>query len=245
VQQAGQHDAAVVSQGIVERVTRLVEALGSSPVTMGTSSPKPAPDTVRALAGWIALVSSWNRRIDLTAARTDDELCDLMLADALVLAPRMPTGPAPRRIVDVGSGAGAPGLPVAVLRPDLHVTLVEPLQKRVAFLRTAIGAALLGAAPDAEGGHGPGRAPRPAVVRGRGEDCVGRHAPFDAAISRATLAPERWLQLGAALAPEGDVWVLLAREDPPALAGRTIADDLRYVWPLTGAERRAVRYAPA
>ena len=50
--------------------------------------------------------------------------------------------------------------------------------------------------------------------------------------------------LGAALAPAGDVWVLLAREDPPVQPGRVIADDLRYRWPLTGAERRAVRLTP-
>jgi 16S rRNA (guanine527-N7)-methyltransferase len=176
----------------------------------------------------VALVAAYNRRIDLTAARSEDELVDLMLADALFLAQRLPAGAG---VVDVGAGAGAPGLPLAIARPDLRVTLVEPLQKRVAFLRTAIGALLP-----------PGA--RPEVARGRGEEIARRGDRFDVALSRAALPPDRWLSLGAALAPAGDVWVLLAREDPPAQPGRVIADDLRYRWPLTGAERRAVRLTP-
>src|SRR5580698_3967292 len=83
------------------------------------------------LATWLALLQQWNARIDLPAARSDDELVDLMLADALLLAPRLP---ADARVVDVGTGAGAPGLALALLRPDLRVTLVEPLGKRAAFL---------------------------------------------------------------------------------------------------------------
>jgi 16S rRNA (guanine527-N7)-methyltransferase len=200
------------------RVTRVVEALGSTPEAR----------VGEALSTWVALVAAWNARIDLTAARSEDELCDLMLADAALLARHLP----PRaHVVDVGSGAGAPGLGVALLRPDLQLTLVEPLPKRVAFLRTVIGSVQLQGA-------------RPEVVRGRGEDLVGRPR-FTAATSRATLSPAAWLELGAKLAPEGDVWVLLAREEPPSMTGRAIADDLRYVWPLTRAERRAVRYTPA
>jgi 16S rRNA (guanine527-N7)-methyltransferase len=86
---------------------------------------------------WLDRLEEWNARVDLTAARSTEELVDLMLADAFVVAPRIPRGV---RVVDVGSGAGAPGLAIALLRPDLPVTLVEPLGKRVAFLRTVIGA---------------------------------------------------------------------------------------------------------
>jgi 16S rRNA (guanine527-N7)-methyltransferase len=203
-----------VSQGVAVRVTQLVNGLGT-PVS---------PDVTRALGSWIELIRSWNQRIDLTAARSDDELCDLMLADAIALAPRFAQG---MRVIDVGTGAGAPGLPIAILRPDLRVALVEPLQKRVAFLRTVVGSL---AWPGA----------RPEVVRGRGEDVVKRGERFEVAISRATLAPEKWLALGAELAPR--VVVLLAKEDPPARAGWEIEDDRRYSWPLTGAERRAVWY---
>ncbi|MCC6552334.1 MAG: class I SAM-dependent methyltransferase [Polyangiaceae bacterium] len=189
------------------------------------------PAKAAALARWIELVASWNARIDLTAARGDDELVDLMVADAVVLAAHVPTG---LRVVDVGSGAGAPGLPLAILRPDLHVTLAEPLQKRAAFLRTAAGTLIQAGAL---------AAPGPSIERARGEELARRGAMFDAAISRATLPPAEWLALGAALAAR-EVWVLLARgEPPPALAGWRLEQDLRYAWPLTSAERRAIRYA--
>ncbi|WP_438025821.1 16S rRNA (guanine(527)-N(7))-methyltransferase RsmG [Sorangium sp. So ce233] len=189
-----------------------------------------------ALARWLELVAAWNAKVDLTAARNPDELADLMLADARLLSEHVPEG---RRVVDVGTGAGAPGLPLALLRPDLDVTLVEPLQKRVAFLRTALGTLVQqGVLPKA-----------PRVERARGEDLVRAGRSFDVAISRATLAPDAWLPLGAALterapADRREVWVLLARDEPPAHAGWAPAIDLRYRWPLTGAERRAVRYLP-
>jgi 16S rRNA (guanine527-N7)-methyltransferase len=124
---------------------------------------------------------------------------------------------------------------VALARPDLTVTLVEPMQKRAALLRTMMGELVAAGALGAPG--------RLRVLRERGEDVARRGEVFGAAVSRATLPPPEWLKLGARLAPE--VWVLLAREDPPSLAGLRAADDVRYRWPLTGAERRAVRFVKA
>jgi 16S rRNA (guanine527-N7)-methyltransferase len=177
-----------------------------------------------ALGVWLELLKEWNARIDLTAARTDDELVDLMVADALVLAPRIPQG---ARVVDVGTGAGAPGLALSLLRADLRVTLVEPLAKRAAFLRTVIGTLN-----------------RADIVleRARGEAVAGRRA-WDVAVSRAALAPPAWLELATTLAaPGGAVWVLLAKDSPPAHPRVSLEDDHVYTWPLTGAERRAVSY---
>ena len=163
----------------------------------------------------------WNERVDLTAARSTKELVDLAVADAAVIAPFLPEK---ARVVDVGTGAGAPGLGIAILRADATVTLVEPLAKRVAFLRTVVGTI---------------RTENVRVMRSRGEEVADT---FDVAVSRATLAPAEWLALGARLAPQGSVLVLLAREEPPALAGWKIADDVRYLWQLTGAARRLVRF---
>jgi 16S rRNA (guanine527-N7)-methyltransferase len=183
-----------------------------------------ADATQGALVQWLERLEEWNARIDLTAARSREELVDLMVADALVLAPRLPRG---ARVVDVGTGAGAPGLALALVRDDLRVTLVEPLAKRTAFLRTALGAV--------------GRADV-RLERARSEALAGRRA-WDAAVSRATLAPAIWLDVGASLAaPGGTVWVLLARDDPPAHPRVALEEDHRYTWPLTGAERRAVCY---
>jgi 16S rRNA (guanine527-N7)-methyltransferase len=184
-------------------------------------------ETAGRLAAWFDLIATWNAKVDLTAARTSEELADLMLADALVLARHEPPD---RRVVDVGSGAGGPGLALHLTRTDLAMTLVEPLQKRVSFLRTVAGA--LGT-----------RAGSLRVVRARGEDLPNSEPPFDTAVSRATLHPDEWLRLGERLvAPKGAIWVLLAREAPPDLAGWTVRIDERYTWPLTGVSRRALRY---
>lgn len=180
-----------------------------------------------ALVTWLDVLVAWNERHDLTAARSRDELLDLMLADAFALSSRVPVG---ARVVDVGAGAGAPGLALALARPDLVVTLVEPLAKRAAFLRSASAAA--------------GRGDDVAVLRARVEDLAPDLPRWDVAVSRATLAPAAWLERGRALVrPGGSVWVLLAREPPPAPPpGLKLADDVAYVWPRTGKDRRAARY---
>jgi 16S rRNA (guanine527-N7)-methyltransferase len=180
-----------------------------------------------AIDTWLDRLEEWNARIDLTAARTPEELVDLMLADALVLASELPRGV---RVVDVGSGAGAPGLPLAVARVDLSVTLVEPLGKRVSFLRTVLGAI--------------GRTDV-TLERGRGEAFAGR-GRFDVAVSRATLAPEAWLALATDLVPPGGIaWVLLANDPAPAHPRATLVGERAYAWPLTGARRRALQYRVA
>lgn len=181
------------------------------------------------VGAWLDLLRDWNKRIDLTAARSEDELLDLMLADALVLARHEPTPLIPEgaSVIDVGAGAGAPGLALALLRPDLRVTLVEPLAKRIAFLRTVLGT--IG---------------RTDVVlrRERVLDVVASSpGAWDVAMSRATLAPAEWTPIALKLAPSA--WTLLAREEPPAVPGATVEDDVAYTWPRTGAARRAVRFA--
>lgn len=182
------------------------------------------PEARAALATWLELIKTWNARIDLTAAKTDRELVDLMVADALLLSTSIDEG---RRVVDVGTGAGAPGLALALLRPDLKLTLVEPLTKRVSFLRTVIGTL---------------NRTDITVVKGKGEEVVGdaHERRFDVALSRATLNPPAWVPLGLELAPI--VWTLLAREEPPAIERAIVDRDISYTWPLGGAPRRAVRH---
>jgi len=154
---------------------------------------------VTQLRSWLELVKNWNRKIDLTAAKTDVDLADLGVIDAVQIAGRIARDGG--GVVDVGSGFGAPGVAVAILRPDLEVKLVEPLHKRAAFLRTVIGTLGLTA--------------RVEVLENRGETLVDAGMRFDAAISRATLSPTAWLALGDLLAPSGYVVVLLARESEP------------------------------
>jgi len=226
-------------------------ALGGAVPGMCGGEP-PLDDRLDAIAHWLASVERWNRKLDLTAARGLRELVDLMVADAALLARALPEG---ALVVDVGSGAGAPGLPLALLRPDLRVALVEPLQKRAAFLRSVLGELALASAKAGAGkGRGEGspalRSLAAELVQIRGEELAASvelarpagRTPFDVALSRATLEPAAWLALGARLAPGGSVWVLLAREAPPALEGWRVAHDVSYEWPLTGARRMVVGY---
>ncbi len=177
-----------------------------------------------ALCQYLDLLVAWNSRLDLTAARSADELVDLTLADALVIA-APPFGDS-GRAVDVGSGAGAPALPLALMCPQVDFTLVEPKSKRVAFLRTALGALKLDNAQ---------------VVRARSLDLPARG--HQTALSRATLPPALWLAEAARLATR-QIYVLVARAERPEVAGWQIASESVYRWPLTGVERRVLRYAP-
>jgi 16S rRNA (guanine527-N7)-methyltransferase len=177
------------------------------------------------LVAWLELVKAWNRKIDLTAAKSDEDLAELGVLDAVQIAGRIAFDGG--GVVDVGSGFGAPGVAVAILRPDLEVKLVEPLGKRATFLRTVIGSLDLTA--------------RVEVMETKGEQVAVAGIAFDAAISRATMAPEAWLALGDRLAPDGDVVSLLAREPPPEHAGRQIAWRAEYAT-KAGAPRVAIGY---
>lgn len=173
------------------------------------------------LLRYLDLLLVWGKRHDLTAARSADELVDLTLPDAWVLACFAQHGV---HWADIGTGAGAPGLPLKLLRPDLRVTLVEPRTKRVAFLRTVVGQMNAGVIP---------------VLRQRSDELD--PASFDAVVSRAVLAPQPWLEHGSTLA-RSEVWVLLALAEAPLLPGWHCDLDLTYRWPLTGVERRVLRY---
>jgi 16S rRNA (guanine527-N7)-methyltransferase len=89
------------------------------------------------LSRYLDLLAEWSSRVNLTAARTPADRVRTLVAPVLPAAAR----PAAGTLLDVGSGSGSPGLVLALLRPDLQVTLLEPRQKRWAFLREAARAA--------------------------------------------------------------------------------------------------------
>ena len=78
-------------------------------------------------------LQEWNRRMNLTAITDDEGVAEKHFADSL-LPLTIVALPAGASLVDVGSGAGFPGLPMALVRPDLRVTFLDSLQKRLTFL---------------------------------------------------------------------------------------------------------------
>jgi len=87
------------------------------------------------LLDYMALLVKWNRTYNLTAIRDPLAMVGHHLLDSLAVLPHL--SPAAGRIADAGSGAGLPGIPLAIARPDWHVALAEASQKKAAFLRQA------------------------------------------------------------------------------------------------------------
>lgn len=154
-----------------------------------------------ALLGYADLLIHWNRRINLTGARSAAAVVSEHYPDAFALAKRLEK---PARLIDVGSGGGLPAIPLALLRPGLTVRLCEPIAKKAAFLRTAV--------------RDLGLSERVSLDMARGEDLA--PADFDVAVSRATLEPEAWLALGRRLVhPGGRVLILTVPGSVVASAG--------------------------
>lgn len=81
---------------------------------------------------YVDLLRKWGRRINLSSVLTEREIIIKHLIDSLTVAEFMPPG---SRVIDIGTGAGFPGIPLSIHDPSLNVTLLESVGKKVAFLR--------------------------------------------------------------------------------------------------------------
>jgi len=95
------------------------------------------PGRVDALVALAHLVAEWGTRINLTGHRDTAEIADRLIVDALALHAQVVAalGVRSARVVDLGSGAGFPGLPIAIADPDCQVELVEARERRHFFQR--------------------------------------------------------------------------------------------------------------
>jgi 16S rRNA (guanine527-N7)-methyltransferase len=91
-------------------------------------------ETRRRLLNYVDLLEKWNKVYNLTAVRGRAQMITHHVLDSLAVVPHIEA----ERLLDVGSGAGLPGIPYALARPDSHVTLLDANEKKAAFLRQAM-----------------------------------------------------------------------------------------------------------
>ncbi|MGC2620365.1 MAG: 16S rRNA (guanine(527)-N(7))-methyltransferase RsmG [Acidobacteriaceae bacterium] len=85
---------------------------------------------------YLALILKWNARINLTAIRDPQEIVQRHFGECVFAAQQLPANM--KTLLDFGSGAGLPGIPIAICRPEIGVTLAESQGKKAAFLREAV-----------------------------------------------------------------------------------------------------------
>ncbi len=81
------------------------------------------------------LLESWNRRLNLTRIQDPMEVVHFHYCESLFVSSVLPSGPL--TVADLGSGAGFPGIPLAIVRPDVEIVLIESDQRKAVFLREA------------------------------------------------------------------------------------------------------------
>lgn len=166
---------------------------------------RPGADQVGQMAALLAELERWNRRINLTAIRDLDEMVGGHILDSLAVRPML-RGPA---IIDIGTGAGFPGLPLAIVEPAMAFVLLDSNGKKISFVRHIIGELGL---ENVE------------AVKARAED----YAPgkrFDTVIARALATVPRLVELAAHLV--GEDGQLLA------LKGKYPAEELEAITTLS------------
>jgi len=170
----------------------------------------PAPTLAR-LADFLALLLETNRGLNLTALRDTERAWRGLILDSLTPLPGLDDFTRGAEVVDVGSGGGLPGIPLALARPDLSFTLLESTGKKARFLETAAHALGLG---------------NVSVLADRAE--TAGHAPdhrerYDAAVCRAVGPMNVLLEFCLPLLKVGGR--LLAMKGPKAEAELKVASD--------------------
>lgn len=180
---------------------------------------------------YLAELVKWNKVTNLTAVDIPGDVVIKHFLDSIALAPLLPEGPF--RAVDVGAGAGFPGLPLKIVRPDMELTLVEPARKKAAFLKQAARALGLSGVDVLE-----------EKVEAVAGPCGGG---FDVLLSRAFREPAGLLAVAGALVAPGGAAVLSLGPgaSPAAPVGWRVVAEREITLPFSDYRRRLVRLAAA
>jgi len=154
-------------------------------------------ETQQKLLDYLALLAKWNKVHNLTAVRDPEEMVTLHLLDSLAVLPHLFVSSLAKgegkRLLDVGSGAGLPAIPIALARPQLKVTALDSSHKKTTFLRQVkaeLGLANLD------------------IVCGRVEEYQPEQK-FDCVISRAFSDVAEFVQLTAHLCAKDGMWLAM------------------------------------
>lgn len=182
------------------------------------------------LVRYLDLLLTWNKKVNLTAITGPEEAVEGHLLDSLAAAPALA---GVESVVDLGAGGGLPGIPLALLLPEVEFTLVDTVGKKVGFLKAA--AASLGLK-------------NLRAVHARAEGAPGKEGipVCGAAIARAFMAPAEWTALARHYVKEGGlILAMLGAETglPEQMPeGVCFLDSLEYRLPRSGARRRVARF---
>ena len=183
------------------------------------------------VATYLGLLLKWNAKISLTALRDPEQIVQRHFGESFFAAERAGVAEA-SSLVDVGSGAGFPGLPMAIYAPATRVTLIESQQKKVAFLKSALAELRL-----------PGV--RAYAVRLEGNPSKEELPRVHAAVARAYAPPQEWLQLAQHYVLPGGVAICMlgpAEEAPERVGDLALKQQLGYTLPFSKSQRRLAIY---
>jgi 16S rRNA (guanine527-N7)-methyltransferase len=114
----------------IPRIAELLEPF------LRTSTASLSPAQLNHISTYIDLLLRWNARVNLTSVRQPEAIVTRHFGESLFAARHLfPEPGAPASLIDIGSGAGFPGVPIKLWAPQLHLTLIESSHKKVAFLR--------------------------------------------------------------------------------------------------------------
>lgn len=166
-------------------------------------------------AHFAALVVETNQTLNLTRITEPEAMAIKHFADSLTLLRAVPELKHGARVCDVGTGAGFPGVPLKILRPDLQLTLVDSLRKRLSFLEGALQALEI---------------PEVTLIHTRAEEL--KNARFDLVTARAVAALPKLLPWCAPLVKPGGLFVAMKGaelEDDEGIAARLGLTPLRHL----------------
>lgn len=105
-----------------------------SAIQSGLASFNLSDEQLEKMSQFIDLLTRWNKAFNLTAVRDPKAMIPRHLADSLAILPWLKTGP----VLDVGCGPGLPGIPLAIVRPELEFVLLDGNGKKIRFVRQAV-----------------------------------------------------------------------------------------------------------